>query len=164
MHWLLSRRKQGRLRRSAIGELRCSRCSYRDSRSRQSLLEGSWVLVSFRRLAGKNVSENGGRGKYILALFCVSAVFHAFRLIIPWQKLPPLWQVVPERGQEHVLRRTGVAQEVPCDRVASCSCPRVADDVGVLRSPLDSSFGAVVEAIPEAQGALDQRTGVPVAV
>src|SRR5580698_63043 len=66
-----------------------------------------------------------------------------------------LGQVVPERGEEHVLRRV---------RTATHARPNVAINIGVLRPPLQSAFRSFVEAIPEPDRTLHDDPCISVAI
>src|SRR5271163_4160386 len=72
-----------------------------------------------------------------------------------------LRQVVTERGKYHVVDR------VSCRGTGACSVhsgPGIPDYVGILRTPLEAALRSIVEAIPEAEGALNDVPSVAVAI
>jgi len=72
-----------------------------------------------------------------------------------------LWQVVAKRGKEHILgalRREGRSARRIHAR------PSVADNVRVLRSPLNGPFGPFIEAIPESDRRFDKVSRIGRAV
>ncbi len=68
---------------------------------------------------------------------------------------PNLWQVIPERREEHILRRIWSS---------AYATPNVAVDVRVLRPPLKSALRATVEAIPKPDSAFDDVPRIAVAI
>lgn len=83
---------------------------------------------------------------------------------VPVARVPQtLRQVVAERGHEHVVdsvwRNVGTRARRR-DRARPC----VSDQVGILRTELQSSLGTVVQAQPEPERALDSALGIAAAV
>src|SRR6185437_10666638 len=66
-----------------------------------------------------------------------------------------LWQVVPERRKNHVVDRLGRA---------SGALPGVPFQIGILDALAESSFRALVEVVPVAEGAFLNQARVRTAV
>src|ERR1700685_3703655 len=72
-----------------------------------------------------------------------------------------LRQVITERREDHIVDSVWLRRNARCTTRAG---PSVANDVGVLRPPLDAALLSCVNAIPESQRAFDDIPGVSGAV
>src|SRR5205814_5206019 len=73
-----------------------------------------------------------------------------------------LGQVIAERGPDHVV--DGVRTNTgPCHAsggIEVVAGPAVLGDVGVSQTPLQATFGSIVDLMPEAKGAFDDMVDV----